>query len=1045
MIDKIIKFSVYNPKEIFFIILILLGLGFYSFRSLPIDAVPDITNVQVQVNTRVPALTPETTETIITYPIEIAMNSIPNVDSIRSITRFGLSQVTIIFEDGTDIYFARQLVNEKLQTVELPGDVQPELGPVSTGLGEIVHYTLKAKEPEKNTEKRNIQLMKLRTVQEWDIIPRILNVKGVAEVNSIGGYEERYYVKPNLKKLAYYGIHLDELSDALEQNYNSGGGFLEQTANQLIIQGTGIFKTLSEVEDVVVRQLENLQTIRIKDIAEISYDKELRTGAAVCGAKECVLGSVFMLMGENSRQVAFDAVNKLNEIKKDLPEWVDLEILYNRSELVDGTIQTVTHNLVYGALLVIIILFALVGNFRVALITAFTIPLAMLSMIFLMRLSGTSGNLMSLGALDFGVIIDGAVIVMDSIARTLQQKKSEHKQTLTRTEIKEIVVSATLSIRQAAGYGQLIIVIVFIPMFGLTGVEGKMFTPMAIAFCFALVSAFVFSFTIIPSLAAQFLSGDMNEKEPWLSRTLKTGYLPLLKLVMKVKFAFVFIAASALLGGFLVFKSLGGIFMPELYEGAIAVQLIRPMDINLTQSVKLEQITEEVILEFEEVSNVFSRIGTAEISTDPMGVNLSDTFVMLKPRNQWPEVEGNVRTPKELGLAIKKKIQKEVPGQRVLLTQPIRMRFNELLEGIRADLSLKIFGKNLETLDALSQKAVSLIKRMPNSGDVEAESQGKSPILDIVPRTKVLTGLGIGKKQILDAIEIALAGKKVNYIYQDSIRVPVYIRLDSEIRNNMTNIKNLPIPISFNYTLPLHEVAEIKIAEQYTTIKRENSKRRSAIMLNPSGSDTEGFVKSANEKLQKELSLPPGYYLEWGGKFKNMQQARTRLFILAPLALCLVFFIIFTAFKKIIPTLLIFISVPFALVGGALNLFIMGLPFSISAGVGFIALMGIAVLNSLVLVSYLNKLKFEGKSGEELILTGATLRLRAILMTATAAALGFLPMMLATGLGAEVQRPLATVVVGGIITSTLMSLFLLPVLYSLFEKYIEVSDDSIQH
>lgn len=1045
MINRLIEFSIKNPMNVFMMTFVLIGVGVYSFQSLPIDAVPDITDVQVQINSRVPALAPETTENTITYPIEISMNTIPNVKGVRSITRFGLSQVTVIFDEGMDIYLARQLVSEKLQTIELPEGVTPEMGPISTGLGEIVHYTLKAKKPETDPKQRKIQLMKLRTIQDWDVIPRLLTVRGVAEVNTIGGYPEQYYVKPSPVKLVYYGIHFDQIVEAIAQNQNTGGGTIEQTSSQLIVQGSGILKTVEDIENIVIKQLENFETIRVGDVAKVELDENIRTGAATCNGKECVVGTVFMLLGENSRSVSRDSAKRLAEIKSSLPDWVDIEIMYNRSSLVDGTLATVEKNLGFGALLVVVILFLLVGNIRVAVITALTIPLAMLSMLILMRISGVSGNLMSLGALDFGVIIDGAVIVMDNIARVVSQKIKDMKRPLTRTEVRDTVLASTKQIRQSAGFGQLIIVIVFLPLLGLTGVEGKMFRPMAQTFSFALASAFVLSFSVIPALAGTFLSGNMKTTEPWLTRKIKAMYEPLRDLVFKFQITALAFSGVLLIAGLALFATLGSVFIPQLYEGAIAVQLIRPENINVSQSVRMGELTEDVANQFTEVDVVFSRIGTSEISTDPMGVNISDTFVMLKNKSEWPRIKGSRRTPAELAETIKKQIQLEVPGQRVLVTQPIQMRFNELLEGIRADVSLKIFGKDLETLDQLGQQAAQILKSMPDSGDVESELQGKSPILDIVPKQEMLASMGIRKSNLLETVEIALAGKKANYLYQNSIRLPIYARLSREKRANLNTISNLPVPIANDATMPLRMLADIQIVGQYTTIKRENSQRRVAIMINPKGQDTEGFVIKAHQLLKSKLKLPTGYYMEWGGNFKNLQTARTRLMILAPMALLLVFIMTFAAFKRMLPTLLVFAAIPFAMVGGVINLVIMGLPFSISAGVGFIALLGIAVLNALVLISFLNQLKAEGMTGKELIQQGTMIRIRAILMTALAAALGFLPMMLATGLGAEVQRPIATVVVGGVITSTFMSLFLLPLLYSMLENHIDVAEDAKSH
>lgn len=1029
MINSIIKSAIYNKGVTFILTLVGLVLGWLSFKSLPIDAVPDITNVQVQINTAVEGLVPEEIEKFITFPIENEMGGMPDVQEIRSISRFGLSQVTVVFEEGADIYKARQFVSEKLQSVksELPPRVSPKLGPITTGLGEIYFYALEAKEVAEGKERLE-QLMELRSINEWMIKPRLLNVKGVAEINAIGGYEKQFFVKPRLSDLARYGIHLHEIVEAIENNNrNTGGGYIQQTAEQLLIQATGLVSSIEDIESIVIKKLPTLKTVRIGDIAEVSLDKELRTGAALVDGKERVLGTVMMLLDENSRTVALKVEERVQEIKKTLPEWVELKTVYNRSDLVNRTLLTVEKNLIFGAGLVALILMVLIGNIRVAIITAITIPLSLLTTFILMRFFGFSGNLMSLGALDFGIIIDGAVIVMDNCVRFISRKSKELGRSLTRDQVREEVYKATAEIRSAAGFGQVIILVVFLPIFALTGVEAKMFFPMAATFCFALLSAFIFSFTTIPAMAATFLKGDLSHKEPWLMKRVEELYLPILSTALKFKKVVVGIGLGAIALGLLLFSLLGSDFLPQLDEGSIAIQFVRPTNISLDQSIEMQKLSEEVILSFPEVSQVFSRIGTAEVATDPMGVNLSDTFVNLKDHQVNKKVLIN---------RMKRELEKLIPGQTVIFSQPIQLRFNELLEGVRADVSLKIYGEDLDQMTEVASEAAEILRGIPGAGDVEEEVKGKSPVLRIQPIPSRLQRLGIPKENILSTVETAVGGTQAGSLYEGVMKFPIVVRLSDRDRSSLDKVKEIPVGVGESFTMPIDELADVKIEETFSDIRREAAKKRVAVLINVRGRDTLSFVDEAKTMIHKQLKLPPGVYSEWGGSFKNLNQAKERLQLVVPLALLLVFLMIYMAFGNIFQALIVFACIPMALVGGVIGLMLNGLTFSISAAIGFVALSGIAVLNGVVLVSYFNKLQLDGLHGDHLILHGTKMRLRPVLMTALAAAFGFLPMMISTGSGAEVQRPLATVVVGGIISATALTLIVLPVVYRLLEKKI---------
>ena len=1039
MLNQIIRISIYNRGVILFATLLMVAAGLYSFQHLPIDAVPDITNNQVQINTVIDGLAPEEIERTITFPVESSMRGIGGVEQVRSITRFGLSQVTVVFKDGVDIYRARQLVNERLQGVsgDLPAKAQPELGPISTGLGEIYQYVIDYHEKAKG-DARLKQLMELKSLQEWFIKPRLLTIEGVAEINTSGGFEKQYHVQPDLKKMASFGIHFDEIAEALEKvNRNVGGGYVEQTAEQFLIQGVGLIKSPKEIERVPVKTLESFKIITIGDIAEVKLGKELRTGAATFDGEEAVLGTVMMLLGENSRTISTRVHEKIEEIKKTLPKDVELTTVYNRSDLVNATLGTVEHNLMMGAILVTIILLILLGNIRAALITAVTIPFSLLATFLVMKPLGISGNLMSLGALDFGIIVDGTVIVMDNCVRFIHERTKAFGRNLSGDEIKQAVYEATVEIRSAAGFGQFIIVMVFLPVFALTGVEGKMFIPMAATFAIAVLAAFVLSFTTVPALASLFLSGNATDKEPALMGWIRRLYIPVFELAYKRTAITVALAIGSVLLGIGLFMTRGAEFLPQLGEGSFAFHMIRPVNASLTQSVEFQKKADKIVETFPEVHHVFSRIGTSEVATDPMGVNVSDTYIMLKPRADWPEIAGNKRTFQELTNALVEKLNRELPGQTYLASQPIQMRFNELLEGTRADVSVKIFGPDLGLLVEYAKKTQEVISKIDGAGDVEVDLAGTSPVLKIEPIEKEMLRHNAPISDVLDSISIALGGQQAGFLYEGEKKFPIVVRLNDDVRSDLEAIKAIPVGIGSHTTVPLQNLASISFRETYSSVNRENSNRRSAVLINLRGRDTESFVNEAKEAVENAIKLPDGYYFEWGGNFKNLEQARSRLMILAPIVLILVLMMVYAAFGSIGETLLIFACVPMALVGGVIGLILNGLPFSISAGIGFIALSGIAVLNGVVLVNFFNQLKAEGKTGKELLLPGPRVHLGPVMMRPLGAVFGFIPMMISTGVGAEVQKPLASVVIGGIISSTLLTLIVLPVLFSLLESKVK--------
>ena len=1038
--NKIIELSVNKRWFVILIAAALVACGFWSFQHLSIDAVPDITNNQVQVNTTVPGLAPEEIERLITFPIESSMRGIAGVMQVRSITRFGLSQVTVVFKDDVGIYLARQLVSERLQNVlkELPKGSESRMGPVTTGLGEIYQYVVDYKTKETDPEKRFQQLIAIKALQDWSIKQRLLTVEGVAEVNTSGGFEKQYHIQPKLEKMRSNGMRFEDILEALKRaNQNVGGGVVQQTSEQFLVQGAGLFKTIQDIESVPIKTLENFNVIRIRDVADVKIGRQIRTGSATLNGQEAILGTVLMLIGENSRNVALRVDEKIAEIRGTLPEGMEIKTVYSRSDLVNETLGTVEHNLILGATLVIVILFLLIGNIRAAIITAVTIPCTLLITFLIMKPLGISGNLMSLGALDFGLIVDGAVIMIDNCIRFIHHRTEQKGEKLTAEEIKQAVIDACVEVRSAAGFGELIVMIVFLPIFALSGVEGKMFKPMAMTFCIAVLSALVLSFTLIPALASLILNSNVTDSEPRFMKWLYSVYKPLLAISFRKRPIVIGVAILSVVVGVLLFKTRGSEFLPQLQEGSFAFHVIRPVNTSIDQSTSMQIEAEKIISTFPEVSHVFSRIGTSEIATDPMGVNVSDTFIILKPRGEWPaNADGAKHTFVSLTQALVERLQKEVPGQTYLASQPIQMRFNELLEGTRADVSVKVFGPDLYKNMEIAKSIQAAVSKIQGAGDVEVDLAGMSPVLSVLPKNEALYKYGMSTLDVLETVSIALGGEEVGTFYEQEKRFPIIVRLDDETRSDLSIIKTLPVGTGLNQTTPLGTLAEAKFSETFGSINRENSHRRSAVLINLRGRDTESFVNEAQKVVSQTIKIPQDYYIEWGGNFKNLQEAKSRLMILAPISLLIVMFMIYSAFGSMVQTLMILTCIPLALVGGVLGLIVSGLPFSISAGVGFIALSGISVLNGIVLVNYFNQLSAEKMSGFKLIEKGALIRLRPVLMTALVAIFGFIPMTLSKGIGAEVQKPLATVVIGGIISCTILTLIVLPIIYSIVEEKI---------
>ena len=1048
MLEKLIRFSIQQRWFILIATMVIIFIGLYNLQRLPIDAVPDITNVQVQINTQAPGFSPFEVEQRITFPIETVLSGLPSLEETRSFSRYGLSQVTVVFKDGTNIYFARQLVNERLQEAKgnLPPGIDPIMGPIATGLGEIFTWTVEAKEDAKRPDGQKYTPTDLRTIQDWVIKPQLRNVPGVTEVNSIGGYERQFHVTPYPERLIAYGLTFQDVMQALEKNNaNVGAGYIEHAGEQYLIRAPGQVANIEEIRQIVIGHNEGV-AIYVKDIADVIEGLELRSGAATENGEEVVIGTVFMLMGENSRTVAHNVSKKMEEINRTLPEGVTAKPVYNRMNLVDATIETVRENLTLGALLVIVILFLFLGNIRAAIITALVIPLSMLFTITGMVSNKMSANLMSLGALDFGIIIDGAIVIVENCVRRLSEEQHRLGRRLSLEERLELVFQSSKEVQKAIFFGQLIIMIVYLPILTLTGVEGKMFIPMALTVVMALVGAMILSVTFIPAAVASFLSKDISDKEIPLMHFFTKIYRPTLNWAFHHQ-RFIIIAASILviLTGFLSTR-MGREFIPSLDEGDITIQPIRLPGINLTQAVAMQKPLEKKILEFPEVDLVFSKLGTAEIANDPMPLNVADTFVMLKPRSKWPNPR---RSKVDLVTAMEKTL-KGIPGNAYEFTQPIQMRFNELIAGVRSDVAVKIYGDDLKVLLSKAQELAEVLNKIEGASDVKVEQVSGLNILTIQINRPMLARYGLNMGDVQEAIEIAIGGKSAGEVFEGDRRFELVVRLPEDIRSDIEALKRIPIPLpqteksgsklndiptdtKMNY-LPLEAVADFNLAPGPNQISRENGKRRIVVTVNVRGRDIGSFVNDAEKAIRKNVKIPSGYWTDWGGQFEQMISAAKRLSIVIPLALLLIFILLFMTLGTLKDALLVFTGVPLALTGGISALWMRGIPLSISAGVGFIALSGVAVLNGLVMISFIKKLCEDGKPLDEAIFQGALARLRPVLMTALVASLGFIPMALATGRGAEVQRPLATVVIGGILSSTILTLIVLPVLYRIFHK-----------
>ncbi|MBV34227.1 MAG: CusA/CzcA family heavy metal efflux RND transporter [Rickettsiales bacterium] len=1031
MIESILHFSIQRRWLMLSLVAVIIGLGIWSYQKLSINAVPDITNIQVQINTEAPGYSPLETEQRITYPIENALAGLPKMAYTRSLSRYGLSQVTVVFDEGTDLYFARSLIDERLNAIksQLPQGIEPVMGPVATGLGEIFLYTVKAEPNATQSNGQAYDSMALREIQDWIIKPQLSRVKGVIEVNGIGGFDKQYHVMPKPEKLLEYGISLRGLVSSLEANNdNRGAGYIEKNGQQLLVRSPGQLKTIEDIQQVVINSIDNTP-ITISDVAEVGIGKQLRTGAATRDGQETVLGTVMMLVGENSKDVATRVSEELGNIQKSLPEGITIEAVYNRTKLVDKAIATVQKNLVEGALLVIIILFLLLGNFRAALITAAVIPLAMLATITGMVRTGVSANLMSLGALDFGLIVDGAVIIVENATRRLSEAQRGNR-LLSLKERLHLVYYATNEVIRPSLFGVLIITVVYIPLFSLTGVEGKMFHPMAATVVMALLSALLMSLTLVPAAVAVFMGGKISEKESAIISSAKTVYRPILNIALRLKWLFMASAVTLLLFCSWLATTLGTEFIPQLKEGDITVQALRTPGTGLEQSVTMQKQLEEKILEFPQVKTTFSRIGTPEVANDPMPPNVADTFIMFKPRSEWPDPK---LSDEELNALIEKSI-KELPGNNYEFTQPIQMRFNELISGVRADLGIKLFGDDLEVLKLKGNEILKAVNTVEGASDARMEQVEDLPLLSIEPKRTRLSRYGLNVADLQDLIATAIGGAEAGLIFDGDRRFKLVVRLPQEMRLDIYNMQSLPVPLSDNSFVPLSEVAEIKMVPAPNQIGRENGKRRVVITANVRDRDLGGFVEDVKKVIEEEVSLPSGYWLDYGGTFEQLESASQRLSLVVPITLLIIFGLLVMAFNSFKDALIIFTGVPLALTGGVLALWFRDMPLSISAGVGFIALSGVAVLNGLVMISFIRDKWRQTNELTNAIIEGAIIRLRPVLMTALVASLGFVPMALNTGTGAEVQRPLATVVIGGILSSTLLTLVILPILYQLVHQ-----------
>jgi heavy metal efflux system protein len=1050
LLARILSFSVRHRWLVVVLTVLVGALGAYNFGRLPIDAVPDITNVQVQINTPVKAFSPVEVERRITFPIESAMGGIPRVEQVRSLSRYGLSQVTVVFEDGTDIYWARQLVAERLAAAKEslpPGLVEPQMGPIATGLGEIYMWTIEAAPDARRPDGKPYELTDLRTLQDWTVRPQLRTVPGVTEINSIGGYERLYQVSPDPAKLTGYGLSFHDVLEALAaNNANAGGGYIEHKGEQYLIRTTGLVRGEDDIRGIIVGHHDEVP-IRIEDVAEVGIGRELRTGAATEDGREVVIGTAIMLLGENSRAVAERVGERMKEVNRSLPEGVTAKTVYDRTYLVDATLSTVRRSLLEGAALVVVVLFLLLGNFRAAFIAALAIPFSMLIAVTGMVEGKVSGNLMSLGAIDFGLIVDGSVIIVENCVRRFAEEQHRLGRVLTREERIALAYDASQEVRKATIFGEIIIAIVYLPILTLTGIEGKMFRPMAQTVVLALAGATILSMTFVPALVALLLTGKVAEKENFALRHAKRFYERALRWALGHRAAVLAAALLILLGSGLVATRLGSEFAPKLSEGALALQPARIPSISLTTSLQLQMQIEQVLKERfpDEIEHIFARTGTAEVATDPMGPNVSDTYLMLKPRSAWKKAA----TQEELAGEIEA-VLKELPGQSYEFSQPIELRFNELISGVRSDVAVKVFGDDLDVMRREAARIAAVLGRTPGAADIKVEQVTGLPVLTIDIDRSAIARYGVNVADVQSIAQAAIGGVSAGEVFEGDKRFDLVLRMPDAIRRDVRAIESLPIPLPGRAGsaaepaagsaadrpafVPLGAVAKISLEEGPNQVSREDGKRRVVVQCNVRGRDLGGFVADAQARVDAEVKLPAGYWLAWGGQFENLIAAQQRLTLIVPLALGLIFGLLFLSFGSLTNAALIFTGVPLALTGGVVALWVRGLPVSISAAVGFIALSGVAVLNGLVMVTFIENICHEGATLDAAVLRGSIARLRPVLMTALVAALGFLPMALATGTGSEVQRPLATVVIGGILSSTVLTLLVLPVLYRLFHR-----------
>lgn len=1033
MIDALIKLSIARRWLILFLVVIVSVLGVWNYQRLPIDAVPDITNIQVQINTQAEGYSPLEVEQRITYPIEIAITGLPGVESIRSLSRYALSQVTVVFEKGTDIYFARTLINERLQQAksQLPESVEPEMGPVATGLGEIFHYAVHAKPDARQANGEPYDATALRTLQDWVIRPQLRLVAGVTEVNTIGGYEKQFHITPDPAQLLAFGVSFDDLVAALQKNNaNIGAGYIEKNGEQYLIRAPGQVSDIPDIKRIIVAQRDGVP-ITITDVAEVSFGKQLRTGAATLNGEETVLGTAVMIIGGNSRTVSKAVAEKLQEINKTLPEGVIAEPVYDRTVLVDKTIATVQKNLLEGAILVVVVLLVMLGNIRAALLTAMVIPLSMLMLMTGMVETKVSANLMSLGALDFGLIVDGAVIIVENCMMRLAERQHHLNRLLNLDERFQTVFTATREVFTPSLISVLVVILVNLPILALTGVEGKMFTPMALTVIMALLAALVLSLTFVPAAVALLLNKRIEEKDNRIVYEAKRFYMPVLEFVLRWRLRVLLGAVGFIIlcGGLAI--RMGTEFIPNLDEGDIAVQALRIPGTSLTQSLEMQFQLERAVKTMPEVKAFFSRVGTAEVASDPMGPNISDGYVMLKEHADWPDPDKSKETLlTELDARLA-----TTTGNLFEISQPIQLRFNELISGVRSDLGIKIFGDDLQQLLKSGNEIAAVLNSIVGAEGVRVEQVSGLPVLTVEANRNVLYRYGLNVADIQDTLAAATGGEEAGLVFDGDQRFAIVVRLAEKLRSDIQALEHLPIPLPQGSYVPLSEVADLKLTPGVNQISREMGKRRLVVSANVRDRDLGGFVSEVQQKVAQQVKLPPGYWLAYGGTFEQLESASKRLTMLVPVTLAMIFVLLMMTFGSAKDAALVFSGVPLALTGGVIALWLRDIPLSITAGVGFITLSGVAVLTGVMMVSAFRDRLANGVDIDSTIREGAMLRLRPILMVALVAALGFLPMALNTSTGAEVQRPLATVVIGGIISSTLLTLLVLPGLYSMAHQW----------